>query len=100
MNGIVRISKVRMGLLCMCVASGALTGCAASNGSSGPSAAALPAGESCGSIKSQLTKLDSKGVQAYVEAQSRGKKLPAAQKADADTYNRLLNEYLGARCHV
>jgi hypothetical protein len=73
---------------------------ACATGGNGYGSASLPAGESCGSIKSQLNKLDAKGVPAYVEAQSRGKKLSSAQKADADTYNRLLNDYLGARCHV
>lgn len=100
MSVMVRIGQVRMGLLCVCAAAGALAGCAANSSGKGPSAAALPAGESCGSIKSQLNRLDAKGVQAYVEAQGQGKKLSPGQKADADAYNRLLNEYLGARCHV
>jgi hypothetical protein len=65
-----------------------------------PGGRALANGQTCGSIKSELNKLDAKGVPAYVEAQSRGKKLAASQKADADLYNRLLNDYLGARCHV
>ncbi len=56
--------------------------------------------ESCRATKEQLNKLDARGVQALVEAQTRGKKLSASQKADADNYNRLLNDYLGARCHV
>ncbi len=74
-----------------------LGGCASGGD---PGARSLANGQSCGSVKSQLNKLDAKGVPAYVEAQSRGKKLGAAQKADADLYNRLLNDYLGARCHV
>lgn len=40
------------------------------------------------------------GVQGSVEAQSAGRKLSAQQKADADRYNQLLEQYLGARCHV
>jgi hypothetical protein len=99
MNGVKRISGFRMGFLCVSMAAAGLAGCASSNGN-GPTAASLPSGESCGSNKSQLNKLDAKGVQAYVEAQGAGKKLSASQKSDADTYNRLLNEYLGARCHV
>jgi hypothetical protein len=99
MNGVKRISEFRMGFLCVSLAAAGLAGCASSSGN-GPTSASLPAGESCGSIKSQLNKLDAKGVQAYVEAQGAGKKLAPSQKADADTYNRLLNEYLGARCHV
>jgi hypothetical protein len=99
MNGVRRISEFRMGLLCALAAAG-LGGCAASNSGGGPTAASLPAGETCGSIKSQLNRLDAKGVQAYVQAQGEGKKLSGSQKTDADNYNRLLNEYLGARCHV
>lgn len=80
---------------------GVLGGCSeGAGGPSDPGAAALPAGESCGSIRQQLTTLDRKGVQAYVEAQNAGKKLSASQKSDADNYNRLLGVYLGSRCHV
>jgi hypothetical protein len=100
MNGVRRITEFRMGFLCVSMLAAGLAGCAASNGGGGPTAASLPSGESCGSIKSQLNKLDAKGVQAYVEAQGAGKKLSVSQKSDADTYNRLLNQYLGARCHV
>lgn len=77
----------------------AVSGCA-SGGGSGPSGKQLANGESCGSIKSQLNKLDARGVPSSVQAQAAGKKISAAQKADADLYNRLLNDYLGARCHV
>jgi hypothetical protein len=73
-----------------------LGGCATGDS---PGPRTLANGQTCGSVKSQLNKLDAKGVPAYVEAQSRGKKLAATQKADADLYNRLLNDYLGARCH-
>lgn len=74
-----------------------LAGCATEGaGGGGPTGSA----EMCRSTKEQLNKLDAKGVQALVEAQSRGKKLSPSQKADADTYNRLLNDYLGSRCHV
>jgi ribosomal protein S19 len=39
-------------------------------------------------------------LQSKVEAASQGKKLPPAAQADVDRYNSLLNQYLGARCHV
>ena len=79
-----------------CAAAGAIlvAGCATEGGG------AVGGTENCLAIKAQLNKLDAKGVPAFVEAQSQGRKLAPAQKADADTYNRLLNEYLGARCHV
>jgi hypothetical protein len=47
-----------------------------------------------------LNKMVGRGVQGSVEAQTAGRKLAANQKADADRYNQLLAQYLGARCHV
>ena len=75
-------------------------GCASGGGSGGPSTKALAGGETCASVKAQLNKLDARGVPASVQAQAAGRKISAQQKADADLYNRLLNDYLGARCHV
>jgi hypothetical protein len=77
----------------------ATAGCAA-DGSGDPGPTALSGGETCQSIRANLTKLDNQGVPALVERQNSGKKMSPAQKAQADLYNRLLNEYLGARCHV
>ncbi len=77
-----------------------LQGCGGAAGGGDPGAKPLPLGESCGSIRSELNRLDSRGVPALVERQSAGGKLNPAQKSDADAYNRLLNQYLGARCHV
>lgn len=78
-----------------------LTGCEGTSAPGGdPGASALPAGQSCGSIREQLNRLDRKGAQASVEAANSGKKLSASQKQDADDYNRLLGQYLGSRCHV
>ncbi|HZT46490.1 MAG TPA: hypothetical protein VFA64_00860 [Hyphomicrobiaceae bacterium] len=79
----------------------ALAGCADSDGFSGdPGAMPLASGQTCGSIRQELDALDRKGAQAKVEAASQGKKLAAKDKADVDRYNSLLNQYLGARCHV
>jgi hypothetical protein len=79
-----------------------LAGCADGDGYNygDPGAAPLAAGQSCGSIRSELDRLDKKGTQSKVEAASQGKKLPPASQADVDRYNYLLNQYLGARCHV
>jgi hypothetical protein len=77
----------------------ACAGCAAANGGD-PGPTTLSAGETCQSIRANLTKLDNQGVPALVERQNAGKKMSGAQKAQADLYNRLLNQYLGARCHV
>lgn len=91
------------GLAMAFVVTAALTlgGCDGPTATGGdPGAAALPAGETCGSIREQLNKLDRKGAQASVEAANAGKKLSASQRQDADDYNRLLGQYLGSRCHV
>jgi hypothetical protein len=78
-----------------------LAGCAATPNKGGdPGAKPLPAGQSCASIKSELDRMVSRGVQGSVEAQSAGNKLSANQKTDADRYNQLLGQYLGSRCHV
>lgn len=79
-----------------------LGGCANEGGSDNgdPGAKPLAAGQTCQSIRAELNKLDAKGTQSKVEAASQGKKLPPAAQADVNRYNELLNQYLGARCHV
>jgi hypothetical protein len=75
----------------------ALAGCegGGSGGVGGdPGARALPAGQSCQSVRAELNKMDAQG------AQSKFDKKDAASKAVADRYNGLLNQYLGARCHA
>lgn len=100
MTAMFRRGTVRLAMVCAAGAAVALGGCASGGGNGDPGGKALANGESCGSIKSQLSKLDAKGVPGAIQAQAAGKKISAAQKADADSYNRLLNDYLGARCHV
>ena len=83
------------------VLSVSMQGCGGATGGNGdPGARALPAGESCQSIRGELNRLDSRGVPAQVERASGGGKLSSSQRADVDKYNDLLNQYLGARCHV
>jgi hypothetical protein len=90
---------LRLSMLCALGAAVSIGGCA-SGGGSGPTSKQLANGETCSSVKSQLNKLDARGVPSSVQAQAAGKKLSGQQKADADLYNRLLDDYLGARCHV
>src|SRR5262249_62259194 len=78
----------------------ALCGCAGEGHDGDPGAMPLAAGQSCGSIRQELNRLDAKGTQAKVEAVSQGKKGSPRDRADADRYKSLLNQYLGARCHV
>lgn len=99
MTAMVRGSAFRLALLGAVGTAVAVAGCA-SGGAGGPTRKTLAGGETCGSVKAQLNKLDAKGVPSFIQAQAAGKKLTPAQKADADLYNRLLNDYLGAQCHV
>jgi hypothetical protein len=79
----------------------ALAGCADSGpGGGDPGAVPLASGQSCGSIRQDLDRLDRKGTQSKVEAATAGKRLSPDAQADVDRYNSLLNQYLGARCHV
>lgn len=88
-------------VLATALAVAALAGCANEGGYDGdPGAAPLAAGQSCGSIRQELNRLDAKGTQSKVEASSQGKKLAPGAQQDVDRYNQLLNQYLGARCHV
>jgi hypothetical protein len=78
-----------------------LSACADTSGNNGdPGSIPLASGQSCGSVRQELDKLDRKGTQGKVEAATAGKKLAPAAQADVDRYNQLLNQYLGARCHV
>lgn len=88
-----------IGLGLACVTAAALAGCGGASGGD-PGAKPLPMGQSCGSIRGELNRLDAKGVPTLVERASAGGKLNPAQQADVDSYNSLLNQYLGARCHV
>lgn len=78
----------------------ALAGCAGDDWGGDPGARPLAAGQSCGSIRQELNRLDARGTQSKVEAATQGKKLAPAAQAEVDRYNDLLNQYLGARCHV
>ena len=89
----------RIAVVAVLGAAALVSGCA-NDGSGGPSAKALPGGQTCASVRAQLSKLDARGVPSSVQALAAGRKLSAAQKADAELYNRLLDDYLGARCHV
>ena len=75
-----------------------MAGCAGGGGD--PGARPLPSGETCQSLRGQLDRLLARGVQPKVEALSAGRSLSAKDRADAEAYNRILNQYLGARCHL
>jgi hypothetical protein len=92
-------TAIRMAFIASCGA--ALTGCASSAPKGGdPGAKALPPGQTCQNLLKEQNVMISRGVQSSVEAQQAGRKLSPQQKADADRYNSLLEQYLGARCQV
>ncbi len=92
-----KTSKTLLGVLAVAAL---LAGCESSGpGGGDPGARALPAGQSCQSIRAELNRMDSQGAQSKVERAGKGKVDPATQ-AVADRYNSLLNQYLGARCHT
>ena len=100
MRAMVRGGALRRALWGTVTAAVLVGGCAAGGQQQGPTRKTLAAGETCGSIKQQLNRLDAKGVPSVIQAQAAGRKISASQKADADLYNRLLNDYLGAQCHA
>ena len=78
-----------------------VAGCADGNGIGGdPGPIPLALGQTCGSIQQELNRLLGRGVQGSVERAASGKPISPAARADVDRYNALLNQYLGARCHV
>jgi hypothetical protein len=96
-----RARSTRLGLLGVAAILAGLAGCADNSSIDGdPGARPLASGQTCGSIQQELNRLLGTGVQGKVEAASAGKTLTPAAKADVDRYNSLLNQYLGARCHV
>ena len=97
-----RTSLSRLGFTGVVAGILALAGCAdgGGGGAGDPGAVPLASGQSCGSIRQELNTLDRRGTQSKVEAATAGKKLAPAAQAEVDRYNALLNQYLGARCHV
>jgi len=77
-----------------------LAGCASNKKGGDPGAQALPAGETCGSIRAELNRMDARGVPAKVSAVNSGRRVSDKDRELAERYNTLLNQYLGARCHV
>ena len=92
--------RVFAGVISVVVLAAGLQGCGGAGAGGDPGAKSLPLGQSCQTIRGELNKLDSRGVQSLVEKASNGGKLSPAQRAEADNYNRLLGQYLGSRCHV
>lgn len=88
----------------MFLVAGAVAGCATTDAQiqspAAPAAAVASQDRSCQGLRSEIMKLEGRGVARLVDRQHEGSKLTPSQKADVDSYNALLNEYLGARCHL
>lgn len=94
-----KASRWRGGALLAVLACGlAAAGCA-SDSDAGMKTSVRDNG-SCMDTRRELDRLDAKGVPSWIEASNAGKKLSGSQKADVDRYNRLLQNYLGSRCHL
>lgn len=80
----------------------ALAGCASSMSQIGapPAAAPVLTDRSCQSLRSEIMKREARGAARLVDRKNDGGKLNPREQAEIDTYNSLLNEYLGARCHL
>lgn len=92
-------SKVTKAIIASAAASAVigLGGCAGGNG---PNGQPLPLGETCGSLRAELRRMDNSGVPSKVEAVNAGRRVSARDRQLADRYNETLNQYLGARCHT
>lgn len=82
------------------VALPAMLAACASDGPPGNQQAMAADAKSCASVRSEIDRLDARGVPARIEAANQGKKISASQRAEVDQYNRLLQQYLGSRCHL
>lgn len=90
---------------CTAMIAVALGGCATTESQIGAPAAAPVAApvltdRSCQSLRSEIMKREARGAARLVDRKNDGGKLNAREQAEIDSYNSLLNEYLGARCHL
>ena len=76
----------------------AVAGCA--GGPDGASNVGLAGGGSCKSLKRELGRYEARGIQYKADAANRGGRLTAKQRVDVNRYNKLLDAYLGNKCHV
>jgi hypothetical protein len=94
-----RSSNAIAALVAMALVCG-LAACAENATYGDPGPRPLAGGQTCQSIRAELNRMDAQGAQSKVEAVTQGRKVDAATQAISDRYNSLLNQYLGARCHV
>lgn len=78
----------------------AMLAACASDSQTGNQKAMAADAKSCAQVRSEIDRLDARGVPSRIEAANQGKKLSAGQRAEVDEYNRLLQQYLGGRCHL
>ena len=97
---IARRSRPILSVAAMAAASSILlAGCAGENAAH-PPGAVYGGSKSCKESRRQLDRLDAQGVPSLIEASNSGRKLSKSQRGKVDLYNRLLQDYLGSRCHL
>ena len=80
-----------------------VAGCASTDAQlplSTPVAAPVLTDRSCQSLRSEIMTREARGATRLIDRKNDGGKLTPREQAEIDTYNSLLNEYLGARCHL
>jgi hypothetical protein len=75
-------------------------GCAAQSGPKDPGPRPLAAGQTCQSLRTEMDSLDRRGARGIVESHLAGRPLTPERTGMARRYLDLLDQYLGARCHV
>lgn len=75
-------------------------GCAAQSGPKDPGPRPLSAGQTCQSLRTEMDSLDRRGARGIVESHLAGRPLTPEKTSMASRYLNLLDQYLGARCHV
>jgi len=89
-------------LIAAALAAGLLAACESDGRPEGgdPGAKPLAAGQTCQDLKTELNRLQSRGAASKADAAASGRKLSDKDRAEANRYNTVLDQYLGSRCHL
>lgn len=70
----------------------------ACSGNEGPQQPPMLADGQCSQLRADLNAMDKRGVPGMIDARNNGKKYGAAQDAEINRYNQVLDQYLGGQC--
>ena len=65
-----------------------------------PVTSQLPKDRSCQALRSEIMTMEARGAARLVDRKNDGGKLTSRERSEIDSYNGLLNEYFGSRCHL